>query len=85
MPILGMIPKIGIVPVIDGRREGVRKSLEEQTMAMARSVARLITENLRHERPACECVLADTCVGGVAEAAQTADKFPMKTWALQFR
>ncbi len=74
--LIGDLPKIGIRPVIDGRRKGVRESLEEQTMAMARSVARLITENLRHANGLpVECVLADTCIGGVAEAAQTADKF----------
>ena len=31
----GQMPKIGIRPVIDGRRKGVRESLEEQTMKMA--------------------------------------------------
>ena len=28
-------PKIGIRPIIDGRRNGVRESLEDQTMNMA--------------------------------------------------
>ena len=28
-------PKIGIRPTIDGRRRGIRESLEEQTMNMA--------------------------------------------------
>lgn len=73
---VGALPKIGIRPVIDGRRKGVREALEDQTMQMAQSVSILIHENLRH---ACglpvECVVADTCIGGVAEAAQTADKF----------
>lgn len=31
--------RIGIRPTIDGRRLGVRESLEVQTMAMAKSVA----------------------------------------------
>ncbi len=31
------LPKIGIRPVIDGRRMGVRESLEEQTMNMAKA------------------------------------------------
>ena len=31
------MPKIGIRPVIDGRRNGVRESLEDQTMGMALS------------------------------------------------
>ncbi|EBN9506761.1 hypothetical protein D3K71_01600 [Salmonella enterica] len=33
------LPKIGIRPVIDGRRMGVRESLEEQTMNMAKATA----------------------------------------------
>ena len=31
----GSLPKIGIRPAIDGRRRGVRESLEAQTMGMA--------------------------------------------------
>lgn len=42
------LPKIGIRPVIDGRRMGVRESLEEQTMNMAKATAALITEKMRH-------------------------------------
>lgn len=34
-------PKIGIRPIIDGRFGGVRESLEETTMNMARSVCKL--------------------------------------------
>lgn len=69
-------PRIGIRPTIDGRRNGVRESLEEQTMNMARRAARLIEENLRHpDGSAVECVIADQCIGGVAEAASTAEKF----------
>ena len=41
-------PRIGIRPTIDGRRNGVRESLEDQTMAMAERVAKLFTENLRY-------------------------------------
>ena len=41
------LPKIGIRPVIDGRRMGVRESLEEQTMNMAKATAALLTEKLR--------------------------------------
>ena len=41
-------PKIGIRPIIDGRRRGVRESLEDQTMDMARAAARLISGNLRY-------------------------------------
>jgi len=72
----GSLPKIGIRPAIDGRRKGVRESLEAQTRAMAMSVADLLTKTLRHPcgLPV-ECVVADTCIGGVAEAARAAEKF----------
>ena len=75
-PVLDNLPKIGIRPAIDGRRRGIRESLENQTMGMARSVARLISEKLRYPtgKPV-ECVIADTTIGGVAEAAACAEKF----------
>jgi L-fucose isomerase len=74
--LIGPMPKIGIRPAIDGRRNGVRESLEEQTMNMAQAVARFYSENLRHANGLpVECVIADTCIGGVAEAAQAAAKF----------
>ncbi len=72
----GELPKVGIRPTIDGRRQGVRESLEDQVMNMAQAAANLISSKLRH---ACglpvECVIADSCIGGAAEAAQCADKF----------
>ncbi|MFQ3619859.1 MAG: L-fucose isomerase [Spirochaetales bacterium] len=72
----GTLPKIGIRPCIDGRLGGIRESLENQTMEMARSAARLLTSKLRHPNGLpVECVLADTTIGGVAEAAACADKF----------
>jgi L-fucose/D-arabinose isomerase len=74
--IIGRLPKVGIRPAIDGRRKGIRESLEEQTMDMARRAASLIESNLRHaDGSKVECVIADTCIGGVAEAAMCADKF----------
>ncbi len=74
--LIGSTPKIGIRPVIDGRRGGVRESLENQTMNMAKSAARFLEEHLRHaDGSKVECIIADTCIGGVAEAAATADKF----------
>lgn len=70
------LPKIGIRPTIDGRLGGVRESLEEQTMNQAKATAALISENLRYpDGTPVECVIADTCIGGVAEAAACADKF----------
>ena len=70
------LPKIGIRPVIDGRRMGVRESLEEQTMNMAKATAALIAEKLRHACGAqIECVIADTCIAGMAESAACEEKF----------
>lgn len=72
----GQVPKIGIRPAIDGRREGVRESLEEQTMGMAKAVAELIESTLRHPNgDKVECVIADSTIGGVAEASACEAKF----------
>jgi len=74
--LLTPLPKIGIRPTIDGRYGGVRESLEGPVMAMARATADLITKNLKHASgDAVECVIADTPIGGAAEAAQCAEKF----------
>ncbi|MDW8343015.1 MAG: L-fucose isomerase [Verrucomicrobiae bacterium] len=74
--LVGSNPKIGIRPTIDGRLGGVRESLEKQTMTMAKSVARLLTEKLRHaDGTKVECVIADRTIGGIAEAAMCAEKF----------
>ena len=63
-------PKIGIRPTIDGRQGGVRESLEEKTMNLAKSVAKLISENLRNgDGSPVECVIADSTIGRVAESA----------------
>lgn len=68
--------KIGIRPTIDGRRMGVRESLEAQTMGMATNLAKFIEASLFHANgDSVECVIADTTIGGVAEAAACADKF----------
>jgi len=72
----GRLPKIGIRPTIDGRRKGVRESLENQTMGMAVALKNFLSGNLRHSNGLpVECVIADTCIGGFAEAARTAEKF----------
>ncbi len=72
----GRLPKVGVRPTIDGRRQGVRESLESQTMGMAKAAAALIGKHLKHANGMkVECVIADTCIGGVAEAAACADKF----------
>ncbi len=70
------LPKIGIRPTIDGRLGGVRESLEKQTMGMAENVAKFLSQNLRYPNgEPVECVIADSCIGGVKEAALAADKF----------
>ncbi|MCU0797155.1 MAG: L-fucose isomerase [Akkermansiaceae bacterium] len=69
-------PKIGIRPTIDGRMGGVRESLEQRTMDQAKAVAELYRSTLRYpDGSPVECVIADTCIGGVAEAAACAEKF----------
>ncbi|MGI1691714.1 L-fucose isomerase [Thermoanaerobacter uzonensis] len=74
--LIGPLPKIGIRPVIDGRRNGIRESLEEQTMGMAKAVAEFLSANLKHPNGLpVECVIADTTIGGVAEAAKADEKF----------
>ena len=70
------LPRIGIRPTIDGRRRGVRESLELQTMNMAKAAAKLISETLRYPNgEPVQCVVADTTIGGVSEAARCAKKF----------
>jgi L-fucose isomerase len=72
----GQWPKIGIRPTIDGRMGGVRESLENQTMNMAKSVVSLLTSTLRHpDGSPVECVIADSTIGRVAESAACAEKF----------
>ena len=74
--LIGGKPKIGIRPIIDGRRGGIRESLEDMTMTMAHKVADLYSSVLRHsDGSPVECVIADTTIGGVAEAAMAAEKF----------
>ena len=74
--VIGDFPKVGIRPTIDGRMNGVRESLEGQVMNMAKLAATLISKNIKYpDGKPVECVIADTCIGGVAEAAMCAEKF----------
>ena len=76
--LIGDYPVIGIRPTIDGRRGalGVRESLEDQTMNMAKSAAKLFEENLRYSNgEPVKVVIADTTIGRVAEAAACEAKF----------
>lgn len=73
---VGNLPKIGIRPTIDGRRKGVRESLEEMTMGLAKAVKDLLRENVfYYTGEPVDVVIADTCIGGVKEAAEAAEKF----------
>lgn len=69
-------PRIGIRPIIDGRLGGIRESLEETTMNMAKAVAALYESSLKYpDGSPVECVVADTTIGAVKEAANCAEKF----------
>ena len=68
-------PKVGIRPIIGGRRRGGRESLENQTMEMAKAAAKLISDNLRYpDGSKVECVIADTTIGGRFEAAMCSNQ-----------
>lgn len=74
--LIGDMPKVGIRPTIDGRRKGVRESLESTALNMARDAAALIEKNLRHSNGLpVECVVPAHCIGGAAEAAMVAEQF----------
>ena len=74
--LIGRLPKVGIRPVIDGRERGIRESLEEQTSNMAKSAAALIESTLRFSGgEKVECVISETTIGGIADAAKCADQF----------
>lgn len=69
-------PKIGIRPIIDARLGGVRESLEENTMKMAQNAANLFSSQLRYpDGTPVQCVIADSCIGRVREAADCESKF----------
>ncbi len=75
---IGEYPVIGIRPVIDARRGalGVRESLEEQTMGMAKSAAKLLEDNLKYSNgESVRVVISDTTIGRVGEAAACAEQF----------
>lgn len=72
----GEWPKIGIRPTIDARMGGVRESLEEQTMSMAKNVAVLLSKELKYsDGSPVQCVIADSTIGRVPESAACAEKF----------
>ena len=76
--LIGGNPVIGIRPIIDGRRGplGVRESLEEQTMSMAKAAKSLFESELRcsNGEPV-KVIISDTTIGRAAEAAACAEQF----------
>lgn len=72
-------PAIGIRPIIDGRLGGIRESLEETTMEMAKSVAALFTDQIRYpDGSPVRIVIADSTIGGVREADDCRRKFELE-------
>ncbi len=72
-------PKIGIRPIIDGRWGGIRESLEDTTMNMAKAVKKLYESELKYpDGSPVQCVIADSCIGGVKEAADCQEKFDLE-------
>ena len=69
-------PVIGIRPLIDGRRRGVRESLEDKTAQLAKDVAELISSRLTYpDGSPVRCVVSETAIGGVAEANRCKEQF----------
>lgn len=80
MAMESIFPKVGIRPTIDGRLGGVRESLESQTMNIAKAAAEFISATLKYPNGSpVECIIADSCIGGVAEAAACAEKFRLQS------
>ena len=68
--------KVGIRPTIDGRLGGVRESLENQTLSLAKAAAKLISSSLHHrDGSALEFIIPDKCIGGAAESSETDSLF----------
>ena len=76
--LIGDYPVIGIRPTIDGRRGvlDVRGSLEEQTMNMAKSAAKLFEENLCYSNgEPVKVVISETTISRAGESARCAAQF----------
>jgi len=70
------LPKVGIRPTIDGRRGGIRESLENQTKNLAKKTSELISKKLKYPNgKSIECIVADTTIEGFAEVTKTDEKF----------
>lgn len=70
------MPRIGIRPVVDGRRDHSFQTLCDQAMRMAQIARELYETKLIHPNgQKVECVIADQCIDGVAQSAACARKF----------
>ncbi len=74
-----MKPRIGIRATIDGRRLGIRESLEETCGKMAKAAAEIIEKNCFYSdgTPA-ECVIYPGTIGGNGEARECVEYFSDK-------
>ncbi|SEA39387.1 L-fucose isomerase [Arachidicoccus rhizosphaerae] len=80
---MAIYPAIGIRPIIDGRLGGIRESLEDTTMQMAKSVAKLYMDNLRYpDGSKVRVVIADSTIGGVKESDACRRKFELENVGL---
>lgn len=74
--LLHQYPTIGIRPLIDGRRRGVRESLEGQTMKLAHDVAKLIESTVVYpDGSPVRTVISKTTIGGIAESNACKEQF----------
>ena len=78
----GRLPKVGIRPIIDGRRRGIRESLEGQTMRMAQNLAKLISGHVQHANGmAVECVIPQPPSVGLQKRLNAQSSLSEKGWA----
>ena len=79
------MPKIGIRPIVDGRRGPMklRESLEPQVNEMALAAKKLFEENLRYSNgEPVQVVIANHSIGRIPEAAACAEQFRKENVAI---
>ena len=79
------MPKIGIRPIVDGRRGPMklRESLEPQVNEMAQAAKKLFEENLRYSNgEPVQVVIANHSIGRIPEAAACAEQFRKENVAI---
>ena len=69
-------PAIGIRPIIDARRLGIRDELEGKTREMAEAAKKLIEKNVFYaDGTPARCVISSTSISGGEEAARCEAEF----------